>query len=87
MSIAIASPYYVCLTGSTFLAQTATLAEMKKILAETFSPNEREDVAVWEIAADGRARVALVLTADGRTLELDGPSICWQWPTRRDAAG
>lgn len=80
-------PHYLAATSTTLIATTTTLAEMRTLLADTFTPYEREDVVVWDVASDGRARVALVLTADGRSLEMAGPMICWQWqaPQNRPA--
>jgi hypothetical protein len=70
-------PHFVSTTGETLIARTTTLAEMKQLLAEIFDAGEREDVAVWDVAGDGRARVVLLLTSDGRTLEMDGAALTW----------
>jgi hypothetical protein len=47
-----------------------------------FSTGEDEDVVVWRIGEDGRARVALVLASDGRQLEMDGYALSWRWPPK-----
>jgi hypothetical protein len=73
---------YIATVGTTIVEQADTLAELRRDLSEIFERDMGEDVVVWE---DGR-RVVLVMTSDGRTVEMDGPSLTWNWPTRKATA-
>lgn len=66
---------YIATVGTTIVEQAETLIELRRILAEIFEYGMGEDVTVWE---DGR-RVVLVLTSDGRTVEMDGYALTWKW--------
>ncbi|HWG47714.1 MAG TPA: hypothetical protein VN688_33425 [Gemmataceae bacterium] len=69
---------YTAYVAGEWVEAADTLAEMRVKLSDVFETGCHEDVVVW----DGR-RVALILTADGRSLEMAGPMLCWQWPLRR----
>jgi len=66
---------YIATVGTSIVEQTETLPEMRTVLAELCRPGDvPEDVVVWE---DHR-RVVLIVTSDGRRIELDGQSITWR---------
>jgi hypothetical protein len=77
---------YIATTGTTIVERADTLAQLRDKLQAIFCAVEGEDIACWRIASDGRARLALIVCADGRLLSLDGYSLSWTFPPPKDAA-
>ena len=75
---------FTATTEAATLFELPTLAEARAAAVRLHAAGYPDDIVVWHSAP--ACRVVLVMTSDGRAVEMDGYSLTWTWPAAKEGS-